>query len=671
MARRSLIRPWISPDRGDTLEAERRARTRHRADEVVSAAVGFVRSPVRRVGFSHWLEAYRIIAQSRKLARISEEELVALAGAQRRHLLALGFQGRPLRTVAACVRELTGRTLGMRHHPVQIVGGLALLRGNIVEMATGEGKTITTLIPAICAALAGVPVHVVTVNPYLAARDRNQLAKVIEPLGLTCGLITDDTEHSERPDIYRSDVVFATNKDIAFDYLRDRIALGSKRSALAALVHRTLESHRRDETRTVSRGLGFAIVDEVDSILIDEAQTPLIITRESGDGDGVDESEVAGAFLALAASLEEDRHFRLDRSKRAAWLLAEADAIVEGLKPPAPAYVPLAARREALTQALSALHLFLRDEHYILTDDGIAIVDEFTGRVMADRKWQRGLHQMIETKEKIERSAPRETIAQITYQTFFARYLWFSGMTGTAWEVSRELSLSHERPVLRLPTHRRILRRESATRFYGSADAKWRAVVDDALRMVQRGRPVLIGTSSVGASETVAACFERAGHVPIVLNARQDAEEAAIIARAGEAGRITVATNMAGRGTDIPVPEAVRRNGGLHVILTEFHASARIDRQLIGRTGRQGQPGTSVAIVSLEDRLFISTVPRLSWLVRLLTLGRAGRLPGWMAEFLRLVAQARQERLGRRRRARTIRQSRKLARSLGFRPDGI
>jgi len=602
------------------------------------------------------------------MARLTDAELIDRIKAEQPKLLAGGFRGLPPVRVAAGIRELTGRKLGMRHHRVQIVGGLALLRGNIVEMATGEGKTITALIPAICAALAGVPVHVVTVNGYLAARDRKQLSQVIEAIGLTTGLINEETDHRSRSDIYRSDVVFSTNKDIAFDYLRDRIAHGARRSALAALAHRTLSSNWRKEKRILSRGLGFAIIDEVDSILIDEAQTPLIITSES---DGSNKAEVARAILTLAATLTAGRHYDLNERKRTIRLLPPADPVVEGLEPPNPELVPVAARREILIQALSALHLYKRDEHYIVTDEGVSIVDEFTGRVMADRQWQRGLHQMIEIKENVKQSALRETIAQITYQTFFSRYLWFGGMTGTAREVARELTLTHERPVLKLPTHHRLRRRERATLLYGSEEAKWRAIVADALRMTARGRPVLIGTRSVETSERIAQCFEEAGSPTTILNARQDAEEAAIIARAGEAGRITIATNMAGRGADIPVSVEVRKKGGLHVILTEFHGSARIDRQFIGRTGRQGQPGTAVSIVSLHDPIYTDGTQGLTRLARWLTLGRKGRLPSWIAETLRIVAQGRQERLGRKRRAQTVKRSQKLLRALGFRPDNI
>jgi len=661
-------RPWIDDERADALEPERRPAAKTRSDEIAAAALAQLNLSTQRPGWRDWWEVRRILRQGRRIKRLSDPDLVDLVRGQQEHLLHSGLKGKPLRIAVAGIREMTGRTLGMRHHPVQIMGGLALLRGKIVEMATGEGKTITTLIPAVSAALAGVSVHVVTVNEYLAQRDCELLSKVIKPFGLSVGVITADTEFDDRPQIYASDIVFSTNKDIAFDYLRDRIKLGRDQTALATLAHRALASNWRDQKRNLARGLGFAIVDEADSILIDEAQTPLIITAE---GEGEEEATIAEALLGLAGTLTEGLHFQVNNRQRSIRLLKEADSIIEGFKPPNPDLVPLAARRERLVQALSAIHLYRRDEHYVVTDDGVAIVDEYTGRVMADRQWQRGLHQMIESKEAVEQSAPRNTLAQITYQTYFARYQWFAGMTGTAREVARELTLSHNKLVMRLPTHRALKRRERRTRLYGSSEARWKGVVDETRRIVRRGRPVLIGTRSVEASETVADHLLAAGLKPEVLNARQDADEAQIVAGAGEAGRVTVATNMAGRGTDIPVSDEVCRRGGLHVILTEFHSSARIDRQFIGRTGRQGQPGTAIAHVSLDDRLFTDMAPHLTSLARLVTFGRRGRLSCWIGEALRIAAQAKSERLGRVRRAQTVRRSKRLSRALGFRPDNI
>lgn len=661
-------RPWRISDRADTLEAERRRIQPKRSDEIVASLLARIGQPSARPGLRENVRALAVLLKSRRLVRLDDEALIALARGQQPLLLRKGLSFRSLVVMTAAIREMTFRKLGMRHHKVQVMGGLALLEGRIVEMATGEGKTITTLFAAIIAALAGVPVHVVTVNEYLAERDCETLRPVIEAFGLRVGLIKPDTDYSKRPAIYRNDVVFVTNKDVAFDYLRDRIAASSQSTALGTLAYRTLSSNFRDVPRNLGRGLGFAIVDEVDSILIDEAQTPLIITAERGAGDT---GEVMRTFLLLAEKLREGTHFRVSRNKRTLQLTQAGEDVAEALSAPSPELVPLAARRERLIQALSALHLYRRDEHYVLTDEGVAIVDEYTGRVMADRQWQRGLHQMIQIKENVEQSALRETIAQITYQTFFGRYRWFGGMTGTAREVARELMLGHGRTVLRLPTNRPVRRRYWRTRVLGSGERRWQEVVREVQRMTAKGRPVLIGTRSVDASEAAAQWLRSAGFDLTVLNARQNAEEAAVVAAAGKAGQVTVATNMAGRGTDIPVPAEVERRGGLHVILTEFHTSSRIDRQFYGRAGRQGQRGSAIAIVSLEDDLFLHFSPVLVRLIRALSFGWKGRFPAWIGEALRLACQQRAERLGHSRRARTIRSARRLERSLGFRPDNI
>lgn len=664
--------PWLAKDRADTVELERRPTTPKPSDELVTRWLSKLRPPSSKPRLRDWLEVQAIQARSLRMRSLDDATLVALVRDQAPRLLHGGLTGKPLRIAAAGVREMIRRRMGISLHPVQTLGGLAMLRGRIVEMATGEGKTVTNLIPATVAALTGIPVHIVTVNDYLSARDSETLRPVLEAFGLSVGHIVEETEHDDRAGIYARDVVFATNKSIAFDYLRDRLAPVAASGALSELVRRSLGVHAGETVRTLCRGLGMAIVDEVDSVLIDEAQTPLIITAET---DGDEELAVAEVFLDLARSLKPGVDYRIEASGRSVRLLPPADEVVEGLSPPTPDLVPRAARRERLAQALSAIHLYRRDEHYILRDgdDGpaIAIVDEFTGRVMADRQWQRGLHQMIEAKEGIGASPARRTLAQITYQTFFNRYMWFAGMTGTAREIAAELRLSHDREVLRLPTHRRIRRRHAVSHVYGSSEARWRAVVRKVASLHKRGRPTLIGVRSVEASEHIADMLRRAGLDPFVLSARQDADEAAIVAEAGKAGRITVATNMAGRGTDILVPAEIEKRGGLAVILTEFHSSSRIDRQLYGRAGRQGQRGLAIAMVSLEDSLFVNCVPELTRMVRLLTFGLRGRLPSWTGGLLRVAAQSREESRARARRLRVIRRTRQLQRSLAFTPDRI
>ena len=670
------FRPWLVSDRANTLTLERRRPTVHKADEVVANFFSMLRLPSLRPKPAQWFEVYAILWIGRSLRKLDDDILISRVKAQIPSLVSRGFRGRPLRIVAAACREMTGRRLGMRHHPVQMLGGLAMLRGQIVEMATGEGKTITTLIPAVAAALAGVPVHVITVNEYLAERDEEKLSPVFEAFGLSTGLVTEQVDHRERANIYASDVVFTTNKDVTFDYLRDRIALATASepatTALSALAGDRLSEGAPDRKRILSRGLGMAIVDEIDSVLIDEAQTPLIITEEKPDGL---EESIIRLFLDIGAGLKEGVHFRRAQSQRAIRLLPPSEPVLRNLDDVLTG-IPITARRERLIQALSAIHLYKRDDQYILRadEDGetkVAIVDEFTGRVMADRQWQRGLHQMIEAKEGLEGSAARDTVAQITYQTFFSRYAWFAGMTGTAQEIARELTNTYGPRVLRLPTHRSIRRRHRRSQIFGRSGKRWQAIVREALRAHRRGQPILIGTRSVEASETIANLLQEAGLEPQVLNARQDRDEAEIVEQAGRPGALTVATNMAGRGTDIPVSREVEGKGGLLVILTEFHSSSRIDRQFFGRSGRQGQRGTALAMVSLDDRLFRDTIPVMVWLTRILTLGVPGRLPGWLADFLRTIAQMQAEGAGRRRRKRTTDRARRLEKALAFRPDHI
>ena len=499
------------------------------------------------------------------------------------------------------IREATGRCLGMRHYPVQLMGGLVMLEGGIAEMATGEGKTITALLPAITAALAGMPAHVFTVNDYLAERDLAKLQPVYELFGLTTGLIVEGKEPEERRAAYLSDVVYGTNKEIAFDYLRDQAALGRNRGASRRKVGELFGCRTAPLTM---RGLHFAIVDEADSIFIDEARTPLILSAEiPADDDGLYLSA-----LELGGRLEPGRHYRIKESERAVELtergkIAVGDA-ASGL--PQRLWRIRQAREQLAVQALSALLLFQRDRDYVVVDGKVQIVDESTGRTMADRSWEGGLHQMVEVKEQVELTGARNTLARITYQRFFRRYRRLSGMSGTVREVAGELWADFGLRVRPVPTNRPRLRQHRGHALYRTQDDKWNAVAltVEQVRTAERFRPILVGTRSVADSEAVSAALHARGIAHRVLNARQDGEEADIVAGAGQLGAVTVATNMAGRGTDIELSKEAKGAGGLHVILTAFHETARIDRQLYGRAGRQGDPGSSEAITALDDELY-------------------------------------------------------------------
>jgi preprotein translocase subunit SecA len=548
--------------------------------------------------------------------------LLAEASALRHRLRREGFVQPLVARSFALVRAAAGRSLGMRHFDVQLAGGWILLDGRVAEMETGEGKTLTATLAAATAALAGIPTHVVTVNDYLAERDAEEMGPVYAALGLSVGCVTHEKPPPERAAAYRRDITYCTNKDLAFDYLRDRLKLKGPPRTMRRAVGRVTGT---GEAELTLRGLHYAIVDEVDSVLVDEARTPLILSAERGDA-GL--QRLYREALELARQLEREAHFVLehhdtslritDEGKRR---LAELAAGMRGL------WTGPNRREELARQALSALHQFHRDRHYLVNEDKVVIVDEFTGRTMADRSWERGLHQMIETKEGCPLTGQRETIARISYQRFFRRYLRLAGMTGTAKEIAGELWGVYRLKVTRVPTRKPVIRRFAPLAIHPDTGTKLAAVTAAIRRERDAGRPVLVGTRSVEASERLAALLDAEGIPYRLLNARQDKEEAETVAEAGQAGRVTVATNMAGRGTDIKLSPEALAAGGLHVIATEVHEAGRVDRQLYGRCARQGDPGSVEIHVSLEDELVTRYGGAFATLAaRALSDPRAGRL---------------------------------------------
>ena len=588
----------------------------------------------------------------------------------RRH----GFNAEPAARCFALVREAAGRVLGQRHYDTQLIAGWWLLRGMLVEMATGEGKTFAATLPACAAALAGLPVHVITVNDYLATRDAHTMGPLYEFFGLKCAAVVHGMGKPERRAAYASHITYCSNKELAFDYLRDRAALGDRASPLHLAAQGLRDAHERSQA-TVLRGLSFAIVDEADSVFIDEARTPLILSTTV---DATSQREPCEAALTLAGRLAEGRHFVVERSHlrvrltdagrdeidRLAGRVDQVDG-VDGVE--TAVWESPRDRDESVQRALAALHLYVRDRQYVLVDGKVQIVDESTGRIMPDRAWERGLHQMIEAKEGVELTGKRETLARITYQRLFRRYLRLAGMTGTATEVASEISRTYGLSVVRVPLHKPSRRIVSAVRSVPDAATKWQAVADAVLRAAVRNhRPVLIGTRTVEASEAVSAVLRERSIEHVVLNAKQDSEEARIVAAAGGPGRVTVATNMAGRGTDITLAPGVAESGGLHVILTEYHDSRRIDRQLLGRCARQGDQGSCEAFVALDDELFLTQSPRLArWLC-----DNSGAWPeglrSWATELLRRVAQSAAEQRNSELRMHTLTQDRQLSRMLAF-----
>jgi preprotein translocase subunit SecA len=533
----------------------------------------------------------------------------------------------------------------------------------VAEMETGEGKTLTATLPACTLALGGVPVHIITVNDYLARRDADWMEPIYKALGLTVGTIIHGMDPNARRDAYGCDVTYCTNKEVAFDYLRDRIVLWDRPSQIRLQLERLYGENSR-ANRLTMRGLRFAIVDEADSVLVDEARTPLIISSEIG---GFYDSGVYQQALAMAKGLRQGKDFSISSERTVELNNCGKKRITDDVWPDQDQPLNYAQRQELVRQALVAMHLFDRDKHYLVKDGKIQIIDEYTGRLMADRSWEHGLHQLIEVKEGCDITQRKETLARISYQRFFRRYLRLAGMTGTAREVAGELWSIYRLRVVTIPTNRPMRRRFLPERVYGSVDRKWKTIVKTIAETNEKGRPVLVGTRSVEASEHLDRLLEDAGLSHSVLNARQDKEEAEIIARAGEHGRITVATNMAGRGTDIKLAPGVAEEGGLHVIATERHDTRRIDRQLFGRCGRQGDPGSAEAIISLEDELIdVYGGKLLRWLAAALLRFPGGSVGRMLGKFLFYHAQRKAERLHARMRHDLLKMDEQISDSLAF-----
>ncbi|HLL98084.1 MAG TPA: preprotein translocase subunit SecA, partial [Rubrobacteraceae bacterium] len=479
----------------------------------------------------------------------------------------------------AVVREASRRTLGMRPFDVQVMGGIALHEGKIAEMKTGEGKTLAATMPVYLNALSGKGVHIVTVNDYLARRDAGWMGEIYEFLGLKVGLIQESMGFAERKEAYGSDLTYGTNAQFGFDYLRDNIATSTE--------------------QLVQRELNFAIVDEVDSILIDEARTPLIIS-------GMPESaaDVYYRFAAIVPRLREGEDYEVDEKKRQVAPTESGVEKVEKALGVENLYDDVNTNLvNHLNQALRAHALFHKDVEYIVRDNQVFIVDEFTGRVLEGRRYSEGLHQAIEAKERVEIREENQTVATITIQNFFRQYEKLSGMTGTAATEADEFMHIYKMEVVSIPTHKEMIRDDKDDLVYKTKMAKYGAVVEDIVERHNEGQPVLVGTVSVEVSEHLARLLKQKGIKHNVLNAKHHEREAEIIAEAGEKGAVTIATNMAGRGTDIKLGEGVPEVGGLYVLGTERHESRRIDNQLRGRSGRQGDPGESRFYLSFEDDL--------------------------------------------------------------------
>ena len=495
--------------------------------------------------------------------------------------------------VFALVREASTRVLGMRHYDVQLLGAMALHNGKIAEMKTGEGKTLVATLAVILNSLEGKGVHVVTVNDYLAKRDAEWMGRLYNFLGLSVGVIVAGLSDEQRKEAYGADITYGTNNEFGFDYLRDNMKFYAE--------------------QLVPRGHHYAIVDEVDSILIDEARTPLIISGASDES-----TDLYQKVDEVVRTLEKEKHYTVDEKGKTASLTDEGVLYVEEQLGIENLYdtANITAQHHVL-QSLKAHTVFRRDVDYIVKDDQVVIVDEFTGRLMAGRRFSDGLHQALEAKEHVTVAAENQTLASITFQNYFRMYDKLSGMTGTADTEAVEFAQIYGLEVSTIPPNRPMVRKDMPDLIYRTRREKMQAIIQAIKELHATGQPVLVGTISIETSELISQLLKREGVPHSVLNAKHHAQEAEIVAQAGQAGKVTIATNMAGRGTDIKLGEGVVELGGLHILGTERHESRRIDNQLRGRSGRQGDPGSSRFYLSLEDdlmRLFGSD--RLSGLMQ-------------------------------------------------------
>ena len=507
----------------------------------------------------------------------------------------------------ALVREAGVRTIRQRHYDVQMIGGISLFNGCIAEMQTGEGKTLTASLPLYIHALAGKGAHIATVNDYLAERDANLMRPIYELLGLTVGVVLTKDKSGERRVAYGCDITYGTAKEFGFDFLRDRLLLRRMGVSQAGLFGEISAANiDPGGEQPVQRGAHFCLVDEADSILIDEARTPLII---GSIGDKAIEKIVATYRWSaeVAPQFVDDEHYEYDHDDKKVELTATGRQMVRVMpKPPSLATMGLVDLYQYIERAIRVHRDYHLDRQYVVKpgesgEDEIVIVDENTGRLAEGRKWRDGIHQAVEAKEGIEVTVPTGQAARITVQDLFLRYKFLAGMTGTAMTASREFRKVYHKVVIPIPTNRPAQRKRLPDLVFGTSDEKWHAIVSEIRDLHQDGRPVLVGTRSIDKSLILSRLLNLAGIEHKVLNAHEIEKEAEIVALAGEPSKVTVATNMAGRGTDIKLGPGVAEAGGLHVICTELHDSARIDRQLIGRCGRQGDPGTTRQYMSLDD----------------------------------------------------------------------
>jgi preprotein translocase subunit SecA len=586
-----------------------------------------------------------------ELSRLSDDEMKqhgqklrgrARGGESLDHLLPEAFG-------LVCVAAV--RTLKLRPFDVQLAGGVVLHEGGLAELATGEGKTLVASMPTYLNALPGKGVHVTTVNDYLARRDAEWIGPIYEALGLEVGILQQQMGEGDRAKAYRSDITYGTASEFGFDFLRDRLKVaGEKGQSQPFWAPWTINSNfSRPLDPRIQREHNYAIVDEADSIFIDEARTPLIIASPTRLA-AAEEQVVYHWADKVAQQMVLNQDFTLDVKKEKLELTEEGKQKVRWSNPPFGKHSHAMDKLfEHIERAIQAHHRFRRDQHYMVEDNEVVIIDEFTGRSMPDRHWREGLHQAVEAKERVPITKASDHAAQITFQSYFRLYKKLAGMTGTAAQNWIELRRVYKMWVVCVPTNRKVIREQWPDRVLPTEDGKFDAIVTEVARLRDQGRPILIGTRSVEKSEKLSERLKRAGIEHKVLNAKQHESEAHIVAEAGQPSKVTIATNMAGRGTDIRLAAGVAEAGGLHVLGTERHEARRIDRQLAGRAGRQGDRGSCQFFLSLDDELLEGLGPRRQTALK--QTGERGGSSDWQGyagEFLR--AQRRVERRHRRQR---------------------
>ncbi len=577
------------------------------ADALLYSVIGAYQ---RRYQFGKSLlqESEKIYAQASSLKHTSDGSIGREMEKVRRHFRRnRDVPWQVVKEAMVLLVEKGARELGMRAYPVQIMGALILYRGCLAEMATGEGKTLTACFPAILNAWTRNPCHVVTVNEYLAGRDASEMMPFYRGCGVSVGSVNSKMDPESRRENYRKGVVYTTCKELTADFLRDRLLLGELHNSSRRLLRRVISSRRTQTDGLVLNGLYAVIVDEADSVLIDEAVTPLIISRAKENKPLVDACLTA---KGIADTLHFETDYLVDQQYREIQLTKQGYSKVASLSSNLTGLWQGEWRRvELIEQALTAREFYIKDMQYVIQDETIVIVDEFTGRLMENRSWRQGLHQAVEAKEGVEISNPSETLSRLSFQRFFKFFSKLSGMTGTAYEARAEFWSIYGLNVQRVPTNKPCLRKMLPDRVFPKAKEKWENIYQSISEVHATTRPILIGTKNLNDSETLAKVLSQKGYTFNLLNAVHHRDEAAIIARAGEPLSITIATNMAGRGTDIKLGKGVAKNGGLHVLATERNESGRIDRQLFGRCARQGDPGSAQSFSCPDDEIIRRFLP--------------------------------------------------------------